>query len=139
MITNPTNTSMRALLPSTQSTNTGYEGSKIISEDATFTDELNKATDKLNGSTSIKTMTAEELEQRNQDIREAATELEAILIKMVLNEMQKTVPKDELFGDDNAMDIWRDMYNEKLADQAAQAGGFGIADFIYDQLTRKNH
>lgn len=130
---------MSALLPATTSTNTGYEGSKIISEDATFTEELNKATDKLSGSRSIKTMTAEELEQRNKDIREASTELEAILIKMVLNEMQKTVPKDELFGDDNAMDIWRDMYNEKLADQAAAAGGFGLADFIYDQLTRKHH
>ncbi len=133
-------TNMSALLPATTSTNTGYEGSKVISEDATFTEELNKATDKLNDATSkVKTMTAEELAQRNQEIREASTELEAILLKMMYDAMMKTVPKDELFGDDNAMDIWRDMYNEKMTQAAAQAGGIGLADFIYDQLTRKNH
>ena len=129
-------TNVNALLPSTSSTNTGYEGSKIISEDATFTDALNDAKDKLNRASGVKTMTDEELEQRNQEIREAATELEAILLKMMYDAMQRTVPKDELFGDDNAMDIWRDMYNEKLTEAAAQAGGVGLADFIYDQLTR---
>ena len=132
------NANVRELLPSTTSTNTGYEGGKIISEDSTFNDALNDAKDKLNKASGVKTMTAEELEQRNQDIRDAATELEAILLKMVLDAAQKTIPKDELFGDDNAMDIWRDMYNEKLANQAAEAGGFGIADFIYEQLTRTN-
>lgn len=132
------NANVRELLPSTTSTNTGYEGGKIISEDSTFTEALNDAKDKLNRSSSVKTMTAEELEQRNQDIRNASTELEAILIKMVLDQAQKTIPKDELFGDDNAMEIWRDMYNEKMADRMAAAGGFGIADFIYEQLTRTN-
>lgn len=132
------NLSVRELLPSTASTNTGYEGGKIISEDSTFTEALNDAKDKLNKSSNVKTMTAEELEKRNQDIRDASTELEAILIKMVLDQAQKTIPKDELFGDDNAMEIWRDMYNEKMADRMAQAGGFGIADFIYEQLTRTN-
>ena len=127
---------VNALMPSTSSTNTGYEGGKIISEDATFTDALNDAKDKLNRASGVKTMTAEELEERNKQIRDASTELEAILIKMVLDAAQKTIPKDELFGDDNAMEIWRDMYNEKMADQMAAAGGFGLADFIYDQLTR---
>ena len=132
------NANVRELLPSTTSTNTGYEGGKIISEDSTFNDALNDAKDKLNKATSVTTLTDEELEQRNQDIRNASTELEAILIKMVLDAAQKTIPKDELFGDDNAMEIWRDMYNEKLANQMADAGGFGIADFIYEQLTRTN-
>ena len=130
-----TNTNMSGLLPSTESTNTGYEGSRIIADDATFTDELNKATEKLNKTTAT-TLTEEELAQRNQEIREAATELEAILLKMMYDSMMKTVPKDELFGDDNAMEIWRDMYNEKLTEAAAEAGGIGLADFIYDQLTR---
>ena len=127
-----------ALLPSTTSTNTGLDGSRVIADDATFTDELNKATEKLN-KTKATTLTAEELAQRNQEIREASTELEAILLKMMYDAMMKTVPKDELFGDDNAMEIWRDMYNEKLTAAAAEAGGIGLADFIYDQLTRTNH
>ena len=39
-------------------------------------------------------------------------------------------------SDYNAMEIWRDMYNEKLTEAAAEAGGIGLADFICDQLTR---
>lgn len=127
------------LLPSTTSTGTGYEGSRVIQEDAKFSDELKKAQETLNGASKVKTLSDEELAQRNKEIREASTQLEAILIKMVLDQAQKTIPKDELFGDDNAMEIWRDMYDEKLADQMAAAGGFGLADFIYDQLTRKNY
>ena len=109
-----------ALLPSTTSTNTGLDGSRVIADDATFNDELNKATEKLN-KTKATTLTAEELAQRNQEIREAATELEAILLKMMYDSMMKTVPKDELFGDDNAMEIWRDMYNEKLTAAGADS------------------
>ena len=51
-------------------------------------------------------------------------------------EMYKTVPKDTLFGDDNAMDIYRDMYHEELTKQMAKEGGIGLADFIYEQMTR---
>ena len=55
---------------------------------------------------------------------------------MMYNEMWKTVPKDELFGDDNAMEIWRDMYNEELTKNMAMNGGIGLQDYIYQQLTR---
>ena len=48
----------------------------------------------------------------------------------------RTVPKDELFKDDNAMEIYRDMYNEELTRVAAEGGGIGLADFIYKQLTK---
>ena len=52
------------------------------------------------------------------------------------NEMWKTVPKNELFGNSNAMDIYRDMYNEELTKKAAEGGGIGLADYIYKQLTK---
>ena len=82
-------------------------------------------------------MTDAEVAQRNKDIRDASVQLEAIALKMLYTEMWKTVPKDELFGDDNAMEIWRDMYNEELTKQIAQDGGIGLADLIYRQLTQK--
>ena len=61
--------------------------------------------------------------------------MEALMLKMLYNDMWKTVPKDKLFGDDNAMDIYRDMYHEELTKQMAMDGGIGLADFIYKQLT----
>lgn len=126
------------LLPRTSSTNTSSDMSDIISDEANFQAALDEATSKINNANKkeIKVMTAEEIAQRDKDIRSASVDLEAILLKMMYTEMCKTVPKDELFGDDNAMEIYQDMYNEELTKVAANGGGIGLADFIYNQLTK---
>ena len=132
--------SLNNLLPRTSSTNTSSDMADVISEDANFQAALDDATSRLNiaNSREITVMSDEEIAQRDEDIRTASVDLEAILLKMMYNEMYKTVPKDELFGDDNAMDIYRDMYNEALTKQMAQGGGIGLADFIYNQLTKSS-
>lgn len=128
------------LLPHTSSTNTASEGADIISKEADFQATLDEATAKIDNAKKkdIKVMTAEEIAQRNKDIKEASTDLEAILLKMMYGEMYKTVPKDELFGDDNAMEIYKDMYHTELTKEMAKSGGIGLADFIYQQLTSKS-
>ena len=128
------------LMPRMSSTNSGAEGAQVLNEEANFQSQLQAATKKLenSASTKIKTMTDEELAQRDKDIKEASVQLEALMLKMMYNEMWKTVPKNKLFGDDNAMDIYRDMYNEELTKVAAEGGGIGLADFIYRQLTEKD-
>ena len=126
------------LMPQTNSTNTAPETSQMLNENSSFQAQLDAATDRLNQtSPTIKTMTPEEVAQRNEDIKKASVQLEAIMLKMMYNEMWKTVPKNELFsdGNDNAMEIYRDMYNEELTKAAAEGGGIGLADFIYRQLT----
>ena len=126
------------LMPQTNTTNTAPETSQMLNENSSFQAQLDAATEKLNKtSPTIKTMTDEEVAQRNADIKKASVQLEAILLKMMYNEMWKTVPKNELFsdGNDNAMEIYRDMYNEELTKAAAEGGGIGLADFIYRQLT----
>ena len=129
--------SLNSLLPRMSSTNTGSDGADIINENATFQAALDEATGKINRANSnIKVMSTEEIEQRNQDLRDASVELEAILLKMMYSEMYKTIPKDELFGDDNAMEIYQDMYHEELTKQMAEDGGIGLADFIYQQLSK---
>ncbi len=97
---------------------------------------MNLAQKRLDKAQKTGVMTDEQLAQRNKDIRDASIQLEAIMLKMLYNEMWKTVPKDKLFGDDNAMEIWRDMYNEELTKQMAQNGGVGLADLIFQQLTQ---
>ena len=125
------------LLPQMGATGAGAEGAQMLNDEATFQEQLKRATDKLNNSsTKITTMTEAEVAQRNQEIKDASVQLEALLLKMMYNEMWKTVPKDTLFGDDNAMDIYRDMYNEELTKKAAEGGGIGLADYIYKQLTK---
>ena len=124
------------LIPQMNSTNTGATGAQMITDEASFQSQLQAATDKLNQTSSVETMTAEEVAKRNKEIKEASVQLEAIMLKMMFTEMWKTVPKDELFKDDNAMEIYRDMYNEELTRVAAEGGGIGLADFIYKQLTK---
>ena len=125
------------LLPQMAATGAGATGAQMINDESTFQEQLRAATDKLNdSSTKINTMTDEETAQRNKDIKDASVQLEALFLKIMYNAMWKTVPKDELFGDGNAMDIYRDMYNEELTKKAAEGGGIGLADFIYKQLTK---
>ena len=125
------------LMPQTSSTNTGSESAQVIKENSSFQAQLEEASRKLNSSTTIKTMTPEEVAKRNDDIKKASVQLEAIMLKLLYNEMWKTVPKNTLFsdGNDNAMEIYRDMYNEELTKAAAEGGGIGLGDFIYRQLT----
>ena len=130
------------LIPHMSSTNTGADGVQLLNDESTFQAQLQAATDRLNqtSASKIKTMTDAEVTQRNQEIRDASVQLEAIMLKLMYNEMWKTVPKSELFskGNDNAMEIYRDMYNEELTKVAAEGGGIGLADFIYRQLTNTN-
>ena len=125
------------LMPRTSSTNTAPETAQVIKDDSSFKAQLEAASNKLNNTPTIKTMTPEEVAKRNEDIKKASVQLEAIMLKMMYTEMWKTVPKNTLFsdGNDNAMEIYRDMYNEELTKQAAEGGGIGLADFIYRQLT----
>ena len=125
------------LLPQMNATGTGATGAQMLSDEATFQEQLKAATDKLdNSSTKIKTMTDDEVTQRNKEIKKASVQLEAIFLKIMYNEMWKTVPKGGLFKESNAMNIYRDMYNEELTKKAAEGGGIGLSDFIYNQLTK---
>lgn len=131
------------LMPRMRPTNSGAEGAQVLNEEASFQKQLKAASNKLEksaASTKVKTMTDEEITQRNKEIKEASVQLEALMLKMMYNEMWKTVPKNALFGEENnnAMDIYRDMYNEELTKVAAEGGGIGLADFIYRQLTETN-
>ena len=99
------------LLPQMGATGTGATGAQMLNDEATFQEQLKAATDKLDSSsTKIKTMTDDEVAQRNKEIKDASVQLEAIFLKL--------------------------MYNEELTKKAAEGGGIGLADFIYKQLTK---
>ena len=124
------------LLPQMNSTNSIGTGSLMLNKESKFQAELAEATQRLNGSKKTGIMTAEDLAQRDKDLKDASVQMEALYLKMLYDDMWKTVPKDTLFGDDNAMEIYRDMYHEELTKQMAMDGGIGLADFIYQQLSQ---
>ncbi len=124
------------LMPKMNSTNTGHIGAYSINKEARFQAELDQAHRRINQAAKSGVMTPEQLAQRDKDIKDASVQLEAIMLKMLYGEMWKTVPKDSLYGDDNAMDIYRDMYHEELTKKMAMDGGIGLSEYIYQQLTQ---
>ncbi len=66
-----------------------------------------------------------------QKQKKAADELEGYFVHQMIREMRKTIPKDELLGENKfASDIYYDMLDEQLAQQIVQSGGFGYSKQI---------
>lgn len=70
-------------------------------------------------------------------MREAAEMFEAHFLQMMFRQMRATnLNEDGFFSRNNAENIWTDMLDEVMADQASQTnGGMGLADMIYRQMT----
>ncbi|EGD53062.1 FlgJ-like flagellar protein [Thermoanaerobacter ethanolicus JW 200] len=73
----------------------------------------------------------------SKKLKEACQQLEATFIGLMLNEMIKTIPEDTLTGDSLANDVFTSMLYDKYAEILAQNGSFGLADQIYNQLSKK--
>lgn len=68
-------------------------------------------------------------------LKKAAQDFESILVGFVINAMWKTIPKSELFGENNAgMDIYTEIMHTALSQDIASKGGLGVAPVIYKQL-----
>ena len=74
--------------------------------------------------------------REDAEIMRAAREFESYFLQMMLKEMRKTVPRDGLFPKSRAEEIFEGMLDEETAKNAADAGGIGLAQLIYDQMTR---
>jgi flagellar protein FlgJ len=75
-------------------------------------------------------------EKDEKKLKETCRDLEAVFINMMFSQMRSTVQKDELFGGGYAEDMYQDMLYEKYADEASKSGGIGIADILYQQLSK---
>ena len=82
-------------------------------------------------------MTPEQLAY-DKKLREACQGFEAMFLNMMYREMRHTVPENTLFGNSNADKIWQDMLDTEMVNNMASAGGVGLADVIYRQLTMED-
>ena len=71
-----------------------------------------------------------------QKLKKACSEFEAIFISYMLKSMSKTTEKSDLFGDGLGGDIYKEIFNEKLADHLSQTGRFKIGDMIFEDYSR---
>jgi flagellar protein FlgJ len=86
-----------------------------------------------------KTGQATDTNKDDAKLQKASHDFEAIIMQQMLTAMRKSVPKDGLFGDGYAQDMYQSMYDESLAQQMSSGKGIGLADTIYKQLSGIAH
>ena len=122
-------------------TNSNQKISEIQAENIQFSQLLDEATQRLDEAQtpSAHVKTPEELEEEARQLRDAAQQFEAMFLNLMWQEMRKTVPKDELIGNSNAIDIFQEMHDSEVMKDISKAGGIGIADMMVQQLSPKNN
>lgn len=70
-------------------------------------------------------------------LRDAANQLEAVFINMLMKSMRSTVNESEgLFKKSDSEKMFESMLDEEYANSMAEAGGIGISDMIFDQFEK---
>ncbi|HVM59903.1 MAG TPA: rod-binding protein [Verrucomicrobiae bacterium] len=72
-----------------------------------------------------------------QKIGEAGRQFEAILLRQILTEAQKTTIKSKYSDESTATSIYRDMTVRQLADSISRGGGLGLAKALNEELTKQ--
>jgi len=75
----------------------------------------------------------------DQKIGEVARQFEAILLREILQDSQKTVIPSEFTDNSTASGIYQDMVSRELADSISKSGTMGLARMLKHQLTRQLH
>ncbi|MGL6016297.1 MAG: rod-binding protein, partial [Selenomonadaceae bacterium] len=71
----------------------------------------------------------------DKKLREACRGFEEMFLNLMYSKMRDTVPKDTLLGESNGQQIMQSMLDEQLTKEMAKAGGVGLADMLYKQLS----
>jgi len=76
---------------------------------------------------------------RDQKITEASRQFEAVLLRQILGDAQKTVISSEFTDHSTAAGIYQDIVTNTLADNISKSGAFGLAKTFSQQLNRPVH
>lgn len=73
--------------------------------------------------------------QKEKKLREACEGFESIFIQKMWQEMRNTLPKTNILQGREEQ-FWQGMYDQELAKKMTSAGGIGLADMMYAQLSQ---
>ena len=74
--------------------------------------------------------------QRQEEIRNVATQFESLLLQQMLKSMWATVPSEGIMGGSREEEYYRDMLTEGLAESMAENQSIGVRDVIIKDLNR---
>ena len=121
---------------------TSYDAARVSAESKSFQATLDELQRKANAADMTEAASSvpkhKEADVEAQKLREACEGFEAMFLSMMYKQMRATVPETDLFGKkSNAIKIFEDMRDTELMMAASKAGGIGIADMMYKQLSIK--
>ena len=76
---------------------------------------------------------------QEQKIAEASRQFEALLLRQILQESQKTVIQSSFSDNSTAASIYRDLVSNQLAEDISKSGSLGLAQTLQRQLTCHQH
>jgi len=68
-------------------------------------------------------------------LKAACQEMEAVFLNILLQRMRATVPKTDLTGNSSRTETMQGLLDAELTKNMASAGGIGLADMLYRQLS----
>jgi peptidoglycan hydrolase FlgJ len=74
-----------------------------------------------------------------EKVGELSRQFEAVLLRQILAEAQKTVFRSKYTDDSTASSIYQDMITHQLADNISKSGTFGLAQSLNRQFTQQLH
>ncbi len=69
-------------------------------------------------------------------IRKFSQDFEALFVQRMMKEMRKSIPKGGLMDKSLSMEWFEEMFDQAVAKEVTAGEGIGMAQVIYDQLTR---
>jgi flagellar protein FlgJ len=72
---------------------------------------------------------------KEQELKEACVQFEAVFINQLWKEMRKSVPK-EGYLHSKMEEQYLSMFDRQFSEHLAEGGGLGLADMLYEQLKR---
>ena len=104
-------------------------------QDTAFADKLAKATARVNRSKNSTQPTAAQAAE-DAKLKAACKDMEAVFLNLMLTQMRKTVPKDGLLGNSSEEQMLTSMLDTETTKNMAQAGGMGLGNMLYQQLSK---
>ncbi|MFO1488098.1 MAG: rod-binding protein [Verrucomicrobiota bacterium] len=99
--------------------------------------EINSATTKVDASMIAPERLAGNSQLTKQEkVAEASRQFEAVLLRQILENSQKTVIKSSYADNSTSSAIYRDQFVSQMADSISKAGTFGFAKTFEQQLNR---
>lgn len=72
-----------------------------------------------------------------EKVGEVSRQFEALLLRQILGEAQKTVFHSKINSESTAGSIYQDMITNQLADNISKSGAFGLARILQHQLAHE--